>query len=73
MNTPPHQIQIGDIVELLSGGSKMVVEDLGVDPDTFVCVWQDSRGIVHRRIFRAFVLKKITAPDEPEAANSSHT
>jgi uncharacterized protein YodC (DUF2158 family) len=69
MNTPPTtKIQIGDLVQLLSGGAIMVVEDVGVDADTFVCVWHDSRSNVHRRIFRSVVLKKIAAPDEPKAA-----
>ena len=64
MNTPP-TFQTGDTVMLLAGSPLMVIEDKGVDPDTFVCVWTDSRERVHRKIFAAQILKKITPPDKP--------
>jgi len=39
-----NEFEPGDIVQIKSGGPKMVIEGPGKEPDSVICVWQDLSG-----------------------------
>lgn len=52
----------GDKVQLLSGGSVMVVKKASwnfIDGHFVTCVWMDKIGVPHQREYKPKVLKKV--------------
>lgn len=51
-------LNIGDIVQLKSGGPKMVIETMS-NTDTLYCVWSTKNGEVQGGSFIPAIVKKV--------------
>lgn len=63
------QWQVGDVVELKSGGPRMTVESIGtqIDPDGVVCRWFEGKDL-KQATFPPGSLQKPTPPPVPRRA-----
>ncbi len=51
-------LDVGDVVQIKSGGSKMTIESVTKDGGYVSCVWSDKDGEIQRGEFSAKVLSK---------------
>jgi uncharacterized protein YodC (DUF2158 family) len=77
---PRNYFEVGDVVQLKSGGPQMTVDlnDPHFDPngkdvrtdsaaDYVMCIWFDKDGLLQKAVkFRVNVLTKIVAPASPQ-------
>lgn len=54
------RFEIGDTVQLKSGGVKMTIHNTRQGGSEVNCIWSDKDDVVHKEWIRAGVLKKVT-------------
>jgi len=59
------QLKAGDVVQLRSGGPKMVVAFVNEDGKYIKCVWHTDNGVVNEYNFPAEVLESISSIPSP--------